>query len=111
MYVVYVVCVHVCLSLCLSVQEPDEADALLKAERSHILTLKKTLEAQLRKVHTQLQVCPSHSHAIPTFVVQDASRVDNPNSTTVQATRPTRVCPSRQLANCPYKSGSPQSVP
>ena len=64
-------CGYACVSfsVCLSVQEPDEADALLKAERSHILTLKKTLEAQLRKVQTQLQVRPSHTYAIPTFAV------------------------------------------
>ena len=48
---------HSLVCFCVCVQEPDEADALLKAERSHLLTLKKTLESQLRKVHTQLQVC------------------------------------------------------
>lgn len=57
------------MCLCLSVQEPDEADALLKAERSHILTLKKTLEAQLRKVQTQLQVRPNHAHAMAAFAI------------------------------------------
>ena len=41
-------------------QEPDKADDLLKAERAHLLTLKKTLEAQLRKVQRQLQVCTLH---------------------------------------------------
>ena len=39
-----------------SSQEPDIADRLLMAERSNLLSLKRSLESQLRKVQQQLQV-------------------------------------------------------
>lgn len=41
----------------LVLQEHDGADDLLNAERAHLLNCKKALEAQLRSVQQQLQVC------------------------------------------------------
>jgi prefoldin subunit 5 len=55
-------------------KEPDKADDLLKAERAHLLTLKKTLEAQLRKVQRQLQILGACRARLGS-AIQERSRV------------------------------------
>ena len=50
------------------------ADRLLMAERTHLLSLKRSLESQLRKVQQQLQVL-SVARARLVAVIQERSRV------------------------------------
>ena len=55
-------------------QELDGADRLLTAERSHLFSLKRSLESQLRKVQQQLQVL-NVARARLSAVIQERSRV------------------------------------
>ncbi len=55
-------------------QDTDHADRLLMSERTHLLSLKKSLEAQLRKVQQQLQVL-NVARARLAAVIQERSRV------------------------------------
>ena len=55
-------------------QEMDGADRLLIAERSHLLSLKRSLESQLRKVQQQLQVL-NIARARQAAIIQERSRV------------------------------------
>ena len=55
-------------------QELDGADRLLTAERSHLLSLKRSLESQLRKVQQQLQIL-NVARARLAAVIQERSRV------------------------------------
>ena len=60
--------VHVCP------QEPDAADLCLLEEHAHLLSIKHSLEAQLRNVQQQLQVL-SVARARLAAVIQERSRV------------------------------------
>ncbi len=55
-------------------QDTDCADQLLHAERSHLLSLKRSLEAQLNKVQIQLQQL-NKARAQLTASIQERSRV------------------------------------
>ncbi|KAK7094966.1 tektin-like protein 1 [Littorina saxatilis] len=55
-------------------KDHDGADDLLNAERAHLLNCKKTLEAQLRLVHQQLQTLESARRRV-FAVLQERSRV------------------------------------
>ena len=55
-------------------QEMDGADRLLIEERSHLLSLKHSLESQLRKVQQQLQVL-NVARARQAAIIQERSRV------------------------------------
>lgn len=57
-----------------SSQTTDAADQLLMKERSHLLSVKRSLEAQLRKVQLQLQVLNT-TRARLAAIVQERSRV------------------------------------
>ena len=59
---------------CFFLQELDGADRLLTAERSHLLSLKRSLESQLRKVQQQLQVL-NVARARLSAAIQERSRV------------------------------------
>ena len=55
-------------------QTTDAADQLLMKERSHLLAIKRSLEAQLRKVQLQLQVLNT-TRARLAAIIQERSRV------------------------------------
>lgn len=57
-----------------SLQEPDAADMCLLGERTHLLSIKRSLEAELSKVQQQLQVL-SVARARLAAIVQERSRV------------------------------------
>lgn len=55
-------------------QEPDLADRVLEEERARLLSLKRSLEAQLRRVQQQLQTLGA-ARARLAAVIQERSRV------------------------------------